>query len=309
MSSDTPHILLVNPWIHDFAAYDVWAKPLGLLTLAAILRQWGYRVSYIDCLDRFHPRAPRTDPRARNGRGPYRKRPIRTSPGSRGCAAQLLALRYRPRLVARGPCGDPPPGPGPGHLHDDLLVSGGERNHRRCPGRPRPRAGDPRRDIRHPVPGSRPESRRCRPGGGGSRDPASSADLVGEFAGARPRTAPSTPGSGQLPYPAFDLQREIGYIPLLTTIGCPFRCAYCAAGFLNPQWMRRSPEGVLEEIALLAPRPPAWPILSFTTMPSWWTPPNMPCPCSKVWCGRASTSAFTPPTPSTCAKSTGKPPG
>jgi radical SAM superfamily enzyme YgiQ (UPF0313 family) len=35
---------------------------------------------------------------------------------------------------------------------------------------------------------------------------------------------------------------------LLTTIGCPFRCAYCAAGFLNPQWMRRSPQGVLEEI-------------------------------------------------------------
>jgi hypothetical protein len=22
---DTPHILLVNPWIHDFAAYDFWA--------------------------------------------------------------------------------------------------------------------------------------------------------------------------------------------------------------------------------------------------------------------------------------------
>ena len=36
--TDAPHILLVNPWIHDFAAYDFWAKPLGLLSLAAILR-------------------------------------------------------------------------------------------------------------------------------------------------------------------------------------------------------------------------------------------------------------------------------
>ena len=34
-----PHILLVNPWIHDFAAYDFWAKPLGLLTLGGILRR------------------------------------------------------------------------------------------------------------------------------------------------------------------------------------------------------------------------------------------------------------------------------
>jgi hypothetical protein len=30
-------ILLVNPWIHDFAAYDLWMKPLGLLYLGGIL--------------------------------------------------------------------------------------------------------------------------------------------------------------------------------------------------------------------------------------------------------------------------------
>ena len=68
-----PHILLINPWIHDFAAYDFWAKPLGLLVLAALLRQHGCTVSYIDCLDRFHPRAPATDPQRRCGRGPYLK--------------------------------------------------------------------------------------------------------------------------------------------------------------------------------------------------------------------------------------------
>jgi len=73
LRSAPPHLLLINPWIHDFAAYDFWAKPLGLLTLAAILRQAGVRVSYIDCLDRFHPKAPPSDPAARHGRGPYRK--------------------------------------------------------------------------------------------------------------------------------------------------------------------------------------------------------------------------------------------
>jgi hypothetical protein len=70
---DTPHILLINPWIHDFAAYDFWAKPMGLLTVASLLRHHGIHVSYIDCLDRFHPHAPKTDPGVRYGRGPYLK--------------------------------------------------------------------------------------------------------------------------------------------------------------------------------------------------------------------------------------------
>ena len=73
MKRDIPHILLVNPWIHDFAAYDFWAKPMGLLTIAALLKHQGVRVSYIDCLNRFHPRAPEVDPSARYGRGPYLK--------------------------------------------------------------------------------------------------------------------------------------------------------------------------------------------------------------------------------------------
>ncbi len=47
--------LLVNPWIHDFSAYDLWAKPLGLLKIAACLKQVKAEVSLIDCLDRFHP--------------------------------------------------------------------------------------------------------------------------------------------------------------------------------------------------------------------------------------------------------------
>lgn len=44
-------ILLVNPWIHDFAAYDFWMKPLGLLYVGAILRAAGYEVGLLDCLN------------------------------------------------------------------------------------------------------------------------------------------------------------------------------------------------------------------------------------------------------------------
>jgi len=48
-------LLLINPWIYDFAAYNFWIEPIGFLTIASVLREEGYGVSYIDCLDRHHP--------------------------------------------------------------------------------------------------------------------------------------------------------------------------------------------------------------------------------------------------------------
>ena len=81
MKSDYPRILLVNPWICDFAAYDFWAKPMGLLILAALLRQHGFDISYIDCLNRFHPKAACSDPHSKHGMGNYLKTRIPKPPG------------------------------------------------------------------------------------------------------------------------------------------------------------------------------------------------------------------------------------
>lgn len=52
---DFMRVLLVNPWIYDFAAYDLWSKPLGLIRLASHLKDLGVEVALVDCLDRFHP--------------------------------------------------------------------------------------------------------------------------------------------------------------------------------------------------------------------------------------------------------------
>lgn len=49
------NLLLINPWVYDFAAYDLWAKPLGFLYLAALLKKNGWTITYIDCLDIHHP--------------------------------------------------------------------------------------------------------------------------------------------------------------------------------------------------------------------------------------------------------------
>lgn len=48
-------LLLINPWIHDFAAFDLWLKPLGLLYIASYLKKRGFKIEFLDCLDRFHP--------------------------------------------------------------------------------------------------------------------------------------------------------------------------------------------------------------------------------------------------------------
>ena len=76
MKTDPPHILCVNPWVHDFAAFDFWARPLGLFTIAAILRQNRVRVSFLDCMNRFHSRKTNRVKVYWDGRGPFDKTPI-----------------------------------------------------------------------------------------------------------------------------------------------------------------------------------------------------------------------------------------
>lgn len=50
---DKPSVLLINPPIYDFAAFDFWLKPLGMLTIAGrIANQADFKI--FDFLDRGH---------------------------------------------------------------------------------------------------------------------------------------------------------------------------------------------------------------------------------------------------------------
>ena len=74
-----PKILLVNPPVYDFAAYDFWLKPYGLLTIAGFLRGKA-DFAIFDYLDRLHPFAAKqkqlqSDPW---GRGRFYSRRIPT---------------------------------------------------------------------------------------------------------------------------------------------------------------------------------------------------------------------------------------
>jgi hypothetical protein len=73
-----PRVLLINPWIHDVAAYDLWLKPVGLQVIGTMLRSCGITTSMIDCLDCSQPaqRAvrPQAPVRKDNGSGHFHKK-------------------------------------------------------------------------------------------------------------------------------------------------------------------------------------------------------------------------------------------
>ena len=244
---DIPHILLINPWIHDFAAYDFWAKPIGLLSIASVLRHHGFRVSYIDCLDRFHPNAPKSDPAARNGRGPYLKTRIPKPSG----------LDDVPRYFSRY-------GIKPEWFREDLSKNG----------RPDlimvtslmtywyPGVKEAIATIRSVLPQTPIVlggiyARLChdhaRKNSGAdyvSGEPAEKNvfTILQRFTGYSVTPVFDLDNLDSYPYPALDLQSAINYVPLLTSRGCPFRCAYCASGILEPKRVLRSPGSVIGEI-------------------------------------------------------------
>jgi len=246
-TGETPHVLLINPWVHDFAAYDFWAKPMGLLNIASRLRHHGIQVSYIDCLDRFHPRAPKTDPGARYGRGPYLKTRIPKPPGLADVPRYFS--RYGIKLQ---------------WFKDDLLRQA----------RPDlilvtslmtywyPGVQDTIEIIKSvfpqtPIVLGGIYARLClehaKKNSGADHVADGPAEknlfsLIRRYTGYSVDPVFDPQHLDSYPYPALDLQTKLNYVPLLTSKGCTFRCAYCASRFLEPKRLLRSSEAVIEEI-------------------------------------------------------------
>ncbi|MBD3426655.1 MAG: radical SAM protein [Candidatus Omnitrophica bacterium] len=70
------NILLVNPWIYDFAAYDLWLKPWGLLKISAVLKEKGLRLFMVDTTDRHHPGLDERPRDHMDGTGKFREEEI-----------------------------------------------------------------------------------------------------------------------------------------------------------------------------------------------------------------------------------------
>lgn len=244
-----PTLILINPWIYDFAAYDLWSKPLGLLYLAGWLRESGFDIHLIDCLDVHH-----SGMSGNSSLTPPKRRLYGTGKFWREVVPKPSPLQDIPRPYSRY----------------GLLPEVFEQELRKIR---KPSAILITSLMTYWYPGVRKAvslAKRVHPGVpvilGGiyarlCRDHAlmsSGADSVVSGHGAASLLAaldengihvPATrPDVGRLTYPAFDLLTRIEYVCVMTSLGCPYRCQYCASHFLQPNLIRREPDEVLEEI-------------------------------------------------------------
>ncbi|MFC1783374.1 B12-binding domain-containing radical SAM protein [Planctomycetota bacterium] len=261
----TQTVLLVNPPIYDFAAYDFFNKPLGLLYLAAFLRQNGYEVRLIDALDRNHPALtneklyenhsvaqPKTKP---NGTGKYHSEIIE-------CPA---CLEHIPRHYRRYGL--------PADLLTDLLESEKKEN-------PPiavlvtsmmtywyPAVADTIRLIRQvlsDVPIGlggvyarlMPDhaAKVCQPDKlfTGSNITAV-LKWLDEIAQKKHDYNQLTDEFVAWPPPVYELYHQLDYLTLITSLGCPFHCDYCASRNLQPQLRQLAPHQFVEQLTSLLP--------------------------------------------------------
>ncbi|MFN2157569.1 MAG: B12-binding domain-containing radical SAM protein [Anaerolineae bacterium] len=251
-------VLCIHPWIVDFAAYNTWIEPLGLLTVAAVLREAGYQVALVDCLDRHHPAVAAL--------------PTSTSPSSHdaggrpayGCGPFLKVGLLKPPLLAHVPRRWGRYGLPVEAFEEELAAQ------------PRPDAVLVTCAMTYWYPGAFETIRRVK-----ARWPEVPVALGGTYATlctahARAHSGADAvlPGPGERAalewvdavtgghstslheehvFPAHDLHRPQGYIAVRTARGCPFACPYCAARLLCPGgWQPRDPLRVVDEIAWCA---------------------------------------------------------
>ena len=102
-----PRILLINPPIYDFTAYDFWLKPYGLLRVAGQLRHVADLVLF-DFLDRLHPAVAHDLQEDRWGRGRFvaaeiEKPPVLETVARRYYRFGLPRSHLRDLLASNGP--------------------------------------------------------------------------------------------------------------------------------------------------------------------------------------------------------------
>ncbi|MDD8030901.1 MAG: radical SAM protein [Acidobacteriota bacterium] len=248
------HLLLLNPWIYDFTAFDFWLRPLGLLYLAAILRDHTrFEIDYLDCLDCSQLEAGykfKTMKKA-DGRGSYYKEQV----------PKPEILRQVPRRYSRYglPISQvktaldllPPP--------EAVLIT--------CtmtywyPGVQTAVELIRKEFGQVPIILGGIYASLCREHALGQ----SGANVVVSGPGENQilKVLEEVCGQGHLksdsnsvyfssfdslPVPAYDLCHDASVISLMTSRGCPLKCTYCASQLLNPGFEQRSPHKIVSEI-------------------------------------------------------------
>ncbi len=246
------NLLLINPWIYDFTAYDFWSKPLGLLYVASILRKQGYEISYIDCMDSYNQEVLKLQNREfpkkdEFGRGPFYREEIK----------RPAILKDIPRRYSRY------------GISEEFFLN-------RLKKIPPPQAVLITSIMTYWYPGVFRVIEKIKeifPGipiilGGvyatlcfehaskfSGADYIVKGNSIGDWlkileqlGGNINDYSKYEKGLDYLPYPAWDLYSNLDYICILSSRGCPYRCSYCASFKINPKLEFRDPEEVVKEI-------------------------------------------------------------
>jgi radical SAM superfamily enzyme YgiQ (UPF0313 family) len=235
-----PRALLVNPYIYDVSAYNVWSAPLGLLYVGSVLRENGFEIELVDCMVVDEKK------RKADGRGPFVKEKAEPARALRGLGKRFKRYGLGPReLKGRLESLEEP----------DIVLVTCIMTHWYVG------AQEVVALVREVYPRARvalggvyaslcEEHARAHVG----------ADLVvgsgglGEFYAWAERVTGRSPGiapavfSG-LPYPCFDLYEKREFVPVLGSVGCVYRCSYCATPFLHPRIEERTAGKMIREIA------------------------------------------------------------
>jgi len=246
--SSSKNVLLINPWIYDFTAYDFWLRPLGLLYIASLLQKYTQsRLHFIDCLNRRHPALGKIIKTKPDGRGPFFKKEV----------PKPSVLKRIPRKYSRYGI------PIELFLHELEEVPSPDLVLLTCtmtywyPGVQlvveliRRKFGQVPVVLGGIYATLLPEHAKSTSG----------ADVIFQGMGERGflRLIREIFGDGyspdiqvealdEIPWPAFDLMPGQDVLPVLTSRGCLFDCSFCASLLLCKKFEQRPPSSVVSEI-------------------------------------------------------------
>ncbi len=255
-------VILIYPPVYDFAAFDLYNKPLGLLYVGAFLRESGYEPVLIDAMDRYHPKMLRQglmDKARPNGTGKYYQQRIERPAQLAHIPRNYYRFGMPEDIIAEllSEYRDDPPAAViitsmmtywyPGVAQTIALAR------KILPNTPIGLGGVYARLM--------PEHARrvCKPDQlFETSDPADVVNWINKLTDNRTTCLSGRPFE-DWPAPAYELYHQLPYLMLMTSLGCPYRCDYCSSRFLQPELQQLSPQRFIDQfknlIPLLKPEP------------------------------------------------------
>ncbi len=241
----TKTILLVNPWIYDFAAYDLWAFPLGLLRIAAYLKDnEKVNLEFLNFLERGEAIALKkqkdNSKTAAFGTGHFLKEEIEKPAVVSSINRKFFRYGLPPEFIEKKIK----------HLRPDLILVTSAMTYwyvgvketvallKKCfPGCPIILGGT------YAI--LCPEHARENIGA----DSVFSGSDIGQIIRCVNNHGVSLKVNAKDDrMPLFLLLRSQKALPILSGFGCPFNCAYCASKIIYPFFIQRPAEKIIDEI-------------------------------------------------------------